>query len=160
MIDLLENRSSQPGQPTDRVQERFAAIAVPFAHALAVFFAEYENARDRMAARSGAGGWSRGLLREPDISAEDLALVEQQDAADARGELDKLSLSDIQPERLVAARIRQVLKQRGMTQSELAERVGVNPSVISRVLSHPEKAKVETLRSYAEALGIALYSVI
>lgn len=52
--------------------------------------------------------------------------------------------------------LRRLVRARGMTQKDLASRLGVNPSVITRVFARPDRARVETLQRIADALGVPL----
>jgi transcriptional regulator with XRE-family HTH domain len=52
----------------------------------------------------------------------------------------------------LAEQIDQYLKARGVTRAELAERAGVKPSYISRVLNNPENITLQTLFRLANAL--------
>jgi len=52
------------------------------------------------------------------------------------------------------------MREQGLSQLQLAERVGVSPPVISRVLKNPEKSRVETIRKVAAALDIELRDII
>ena len=141
--------------------ELIQRLGVPFAHALAAFMIEYERL-DRGGSRQEAARTPAPVNRlgELGLTQEDLDVIERDRALDARGELEKIAIEDIDPIPLVAARIREVLAERGMTQSDLAKRLEVNASVVSRVLSRPDRAKVATLRRIAEVLDIELYEVI
>ena len=44
-------------------------------------------------------------------------------------------------------------EQVGMTQEEVARRLGTKKSVISRIETHAEDIRLSTLRKYAKALG-------
>ena len=55
-------------------------------------------------------------------------------------------------EALVAAREKQ-----GVTQSDVALRMGVRPHVISRLESALHSPRIDTLAAYAEALGLELH---
>ena len=163
MVNTPNKVADGDAPPIDGAQEVLARMGVPFAKALAVFMAEYERAREGATATDNEGRSGHPAPRSRPravVTDEDRERAARVDALEARGELEKLSLSDIKPERLVAARVRQVLKEKDMTQAQLAHRLGVNPSVISRVLARPEKAKIQTLRNLADALEIELYEVI
>lgn len=56
--------------------------------------------------------------------------------------------------------IRDLLKEQNMTQTELAELLGVSPSVICRILGRPERAKLSTLQRIAMALRVPLARII
>ena len=49
--------------------------------------------------------------------------------------------------------IKDILKQRGLTQNELAERLGINRVSLSRILSNKNDMRVSTIRKIAEAIG-------
>ena len=58
------------------------------------------------------------------------------------------------------SRLKQICKQRGIKQSDIAQQLGVAPSVISRVFKHPERSRLQTLRRIADAAGIAIGELI
>lgn len=51
-------------------------------------------------------------------------------------------------------RIRKIREDKGLTQSELAKRIGVKPPTISRYESGSNKPSSETLNKIAVALGV------
>jgi len=52
--------------------------------------------------------------------------------------------------------LRQLRKEAGVTQEELANRLNTKKSVISRIENHAEDIKLSTLNRYAETLGKSL----
>ena len=44
------------------------------------------------------------------------------------------------------------MRQRGLTQKQLAERAGMKPNSVSRILKDPERSRVSTIRKLADAL--------
>ena len=49
--------------------------------------------------------------------------------------------------------IKETLKQRGLTQNELAERLGINRVSLSRLLSDKNDMRISTIKKIAEAIG-------
>ena len=49
--------------------------------------------------------------------------------------------------------IKETLKQRGLTQNELAERLGINRVSLSRLLSDKNDMRVSTIKKIAYAIG-------
>ena len=49
--------------------------------------------------------------------------------------------------------IKEVLKQRGLKQNELADRLGINRVSLSRLLSDKNDMRVSTLKKIADAIG-------
>ena len=49
--------------------------------------------------------------------------------------------------------IKEPLKQRGLTQNELAERLGINRVSLSRLLSDKNDMRVSTIKKIADAIG-------
>ena len=49
--------------------------------------------------------------------------------------------------------IKEVLKQRGLTQNELAERLGINRVSLSRLLSDKNDIRLSTIKKIADAIG-------
>lgn len=61
--------------------------------------------------------------------------------------------SDLRAEK-IRAQLFEWRTSAGLTSSQIAERLGVSPSAISRTEKNAEKASVETLARYAAACGI------
>ena len=53
----------------------------------------------------------------------------------------------------IGALLRQARKDAGMTQEELARRLKIKKSAISRIENHSEDIRLSTLKNYVEALG-------
>jgi hypothetical protein len=51
------------------------------------------------------------------------------------------------------------MKRQGLTQAELAKRLGKSPAVLSRILRRPDRSKVTTLEQIASKLGIDLHDL-
>ena len=49
--------------------------------------------------------------------------------------------------------IKDILKQRGLTQNELAEMLGINRVSLSRILSNKNDMRVSTITKIADAIG-------
>lgn len=49
--------------------------------------------------------------------------------------------------------IKETLKKRGLTQNELAERLGINRVSLSRLLSDKNDMRVSTIKKIADAIG-------
>ena len=49
--------------------------------------------------------------------------------------------------------IKETLKQRGITQNELADRLGINRVSLSRILSNKNDMRVSTIKKIADAIG-------
>ena len=49
--------------------------------------------------------------------------------------------------------IKEVLKQRGLTQNELSERLGINRVSLSRLLSDKNDMRISTIKKISEAIG-------
>ena len=52
--------------------------------------------------------------------------------------------------------LRQMREAAGMTQDEVARRLGTKKSAISRMENHADDVRLSTLRNYAEAIGASL----
>ena len=53
--------------------------------------------------------------------------------------------------------LRQAREAAGLTQEEIAERLGTPKSTVSKIENHAEDVRLTLLRRYAEALGKNLY---
>ena len=49
--------------------------------------------------------------------------------------------------------IKEALKKRGLTQNELAERLGINRVSLSRLLSDKNDMRISTIKKIADAIG-------
>ena len=49
--------------------------------------------------------------------------------------------------------IKETLKQRGLTQNELADRLGINRVSLSRLLSDKNDMRISTIKKIADAIG-------
>ena len=49
--------------------------------------------------------------------------------------------------------IKEALKQRGLTQNDLADRLGINRVSLSRILSNKNDMRVSTIKKIADAIG-------
>jgi HTH-type transcriptional regulator/antitoxin HipB len=54
----------------------------------------------------------------------------------------------------IQAQLHEARKAAGLTQSQVAERMNVNRSYVSRLETHPENIKLGTLSRYAQAVGM------
>ncbi|MBN1536456.1 MAG: helix-turn-helix domain-containing protein [Anaerolineales bacterium] len=53
--------------------------------------------------------------------------------------------------------LRQAREAAGLTQDEVAKRLRIQKSVISRVENHADDARLSTIRRYADAVGASLH---
>lgn len=80
---------------------------------------------------------------------------EERTAKDYRAEnADWLQLSAT-----IALKIRKLLRQQGLTQVELADRLGVTPPQVSRLLSGKINFELKTLVSIQQAIGMPIIEV-
>ncbi len=80
---------------------------------------------------------------------------EEKDAMDYRAEnVDWLQLSAT-----IALKIRKLLRQQGMTQAELAARLGVTPPQVSKLLSGKINFELKTLVNIQQAIGKPIIEV-
>jgi len=145
---------------TNEIMQRYAE---PFARALAVFVQELSKS-------DAAGPMHRdaGLTGSADASSEgdDEALmeelaraIEENDALQKAGKLEVIEINQDTASKTVAARLRWIIRDRGLTQKQLAQKIGVTPARISHVLRNPDRSKVDTLRKIACALDIDLRQI-
>lgn len=57
-------------------------------------------------------------------------------------------------------RIREVLEEKGKTNTWLAEKLGVDPVTVSRYINSHRQPSMETLRAIAKALGVKVKDLI
>jgi len=53
----------------------------------------------------------------------------------------------------IGAYLKEMRKENGLTQSEMAKKINTTSSVISRMENHAEDIKLSTIEKFAEALG-------
>ena len=53
-------------------------------------------------------------------------------------------------------RIKEVLRERGITQDEIAKRLGINRVSVSRLLNEKNDMRVSTAEKFAEAIGCSV----
>jgi len=144
-----------------------------FAKALAVFFRELGLPSAAEALRGPRrDGVSPAEPRSPDSQtcsddAEDeefqrelAATIEQHEALAKAGKLETLEITGDVVAQEYASRLKAIIRERGMTQKALAEKVGVSPARISAVLKKPNKMKLDTLRRIADALGVGVREIV
>ncbi len=56
----------------------------------------------------------------------------------------------------IGVMLRQAREKAGLTQEEVANRLGTKKSAISRIENHAEDIRLSTLRAYAKAVGAKL----
>lgn len=140
-------------------------FAEPFARAFAVFARDVSMSRAELEAIEGSRLADRqGLGRESEDGSpnlEELArIIERNDALEKKGKLKCFEINEDTASEALAVRLRRIIKHRGLTQKELAARIGISPVMISRVLKDPDRSKVDTLRKIAQALDIDLREII
>ena len=59
-----------------------------------------------------------------------------------------------------ARRLKQAIKQSPMTQMQIADKIGVAPSVVSRILKKPDRSKLDTLYRIASAIEMPLRELV
>lgn len=79
-----------------------------------------------------------------------------------KAERESKEEGDIEVTRDLAASklIKNQLSQAGISQSELARRMGVKPPVVNRILRHPHRAKLSTWERMGAAIGIPLVQLL
>ncbi len=60
----------------------------------------------------------------------------------------------------VGVMLKQARIESGRTQEEIAKKLGVKKSAISRIENHAEEVRLSTLHKYTDALGKSLHVVI
>lgn len=69
-------------------------------------------------------------------------------------------IDDATAPRMEAGRLKWLADQLGLTQKEIARRIGVSPVVVNRVFKDPDRSTVATLRRIAAAMGLRLSTLI
>jgi transcriptional regulator with XRE-family HTH domain len=66
----------------------------------------------------------------------------------------------IKKSQLIALKVLRTLRELGITQKELAERMGVSPQHINKLVKGNENLTLETIARVGEALGVDLFEVL
>jgi len=147
-------------------QEAVDRYGEAFARAFAVFVQELAgtDARDKTgcgeAQNHPSDDWSYVEEDDEALARELAQTIKENDALARAGKLEAVEVTDKSASKAIADRLRWIIKDRGLTQRELAKRVGVTPARISHVLRNPDRSKVDTLRRIAQALDINLRQIL
>lgn len=60
----------------------------------------------------------------------------------------------------IGDRLRALRKEKGFTQKELAQKLGVSPSMVGQYETNVRKPKFETLEKFATSLGVSITEII
>ena len=172
----MKGKKGNEGSAMISETKEFSALidkwGIPFARALAEFVraASAQNANDN---RKITGGTPQSNAVKSTPSAE--FLVEELDPREypaayehlrklhaeyRSGKTRSVLFNPAVPAKTMGSRLKQIFKSRGIKQSEIARKLGVAPSVISRVFKHPERSRIQTIRNIADAAGIPLRELV
>jgi DNA-binding Xre family transcriptional regulator len=138
----------------EETRELVARYGEPFARALAVFV----NSLDE-----NGLGTLRGVTRlsgEHTLQAWLAQAIAENEAAEKAGTLEEFEFTGNSPQESIRDRIRQIMKQRGMKQTDLAARLKVSPAVITRILKNPRRSRLDTLSRIARALDVEVGKLV
>jgi hypothetical protein len=96
---------------------------------------------------------------DPDGLAAHLARVTREHQRQGQA-VEREAFTPEQSGQFASRRFRDLLRASGITQKELAARLGVAPSALNRVLKNPERSKLATLRRIAAELGREVGQVV
>lgn len=152
---------------TPKAEVLIEAWSLRFARAYAEFVrALSEDTSDAPApptAPGKIGGFAIEDVSEADDPKGHHRMIEGHKAFLASVKSGKAEMDDFDPAvpaKAAFSRLKQICKQRGIKQSDIAHQLGVAPSVVSRIFKHPERSRLQTLRKIAEAAGIAMGELI
>jgi ribosome-binding protein aMBF1 (putative translation factor) len=109
--------------------------------------------------RAPDAAWVTGEYQDEAALARDLAQAITAHPAKA-GRSRWLEMTDETASKAIAERLRAIMKDRGVTQKALAAKLNVTPARVSHMLKRPAKAKFDTLRRIADALGVRLREIL
>jgi len=66
----------------------------------------------------------------------------------------------IKKSQLIALKVLRTLRELGITQKELAERMGISPQHVNKLVKGKENLTLETIVRVGEALGVDLFEVL
>src|SRR5688500_12603925 len=131
--EVLMSRSN----PKTETRELVSQLGEPFARALAAFVNSLnDDARSLIKNHpSGGGSGLEALLKERLAET-----MRRNDAEEKAGTLVEFEFTGDSLKESVVHRIKQLMKQRGMNQRDLAAVLKVSPAVISRILNQPNRS--------------------
>lgn len=88
------------------------------------------------------------------------AEIERNERLIEAGKLEVMEFTQDSPAIGLANRLKAVIREKHLSQKELAARLGVSPSFIHRVLQRPERSRIATLTRIAKAVGIHLRDIV
>ncbi len=140
----------------EKVMQTFARL---FAESFAVYTVEVINRLACAAPEEAGSAPGRPSASVPDdlASAPDWvrAAYERSRGQGVEAESD----AEVWP-RVVRNSLALALRKQGMTQADLARKLGKSPTVISRILRDPKRSRVRTLEAIASALGLSLAEIL
>lgn len=86
--------------------------------------------------------------------------IERLKKLQAAGKLKTVPMDEDFAAEYNARRLRWRAEELGLTQREIARRVGVSPVVINRIFKNPDRSTVATLRKIAKAMGVKLVELL
>jgi hypothetical protein len=137
----------------------------PFARALA----EFVRAASERGSPGVEGGQPGAINPSVDLVVREVTPAEapaayehlrKVQAARASSKMGFVEFDPAVPAKTAGGRLKQIFKKRGIRQVDIARRLGVAPSVISRVFKHPERSRLQTIRNIADAAGISLSELV
>lgn len=133
-----------------------SAVGKSFAQAFAVYTVEVLRL-----AQGGAQDLNQSSLRDPVFEGLDGAdeWVRQAYKASLRTDVPRMDLQQARS-RVAGNKIIRTLRARGMTQADLARKVGMKPASLSRVLKQPDRSRTSTLLKIADALGVDVSNIM
>ena len=148
-----------PQEIADRYGEAFARAFAVFVRELGGTDPRHKTER-RVGAAPPLDDWAYAEEDHEALARELAQAIKENDALAKAGKLETLQVTEESTSKEIAARLRWIIRNRGLTQKELAKRVGVTPARISHVLKNPDRSKVATLRNIAQALDIDLRQIL
>ncbi|MCL2646526.1 MAG: helix-turn-helix transcriptional regulator [Phycisphaerales bacterium] len=127
-------------------------LADPFAKALATFVRETAGATDSTKTLIEKLQSSKALQKASRQHIAQLQKEHRQAKKEGRA-TERLEFVDI-PE--PKPTLQNLVRQKGITQKELAKRTGMDAAMVSRVLKDPNRSKLATVKRIAHALGVRL----
>ena len=146
--------SRKSASATNQLVARFGE---PFARALAVFV---ENLGDETVRALATHTKTADQDLQKELKKRLAKAIRYNDAQEAAGTSIGFEFTGDTPQESMADRIKQLMKQRGINQRDLAKRLKVTPAVISRILRHPTRSKLETLSRIARALDVPVRQLV
>jgi hypothetical protein len=153
---------SETGSPKSARALHRRAVVERIARLYARTFADFGLALLRRVAAEEAEHVALGkLIPDPTASLETAPqwLRDAYQQAKAAGPADRIASEELAP-RVARDCILEAMREKGISQADLAKALGKSPASVCRILKSPDRSRVRTLRQIADAIGVDIGALL